>query len=137
LLLAFLVRVLLHLHEGSAALVRSRDRRCARCAARSGHDAEDDAAVLRRASHREPRVDAMRRRTASSRRVMSPMFRPAQIFLCVALAALTRTAQAQTRISSADSAVYARARQLVQAGNGAAGRVLVDSMATVATPDTP
>lgn len=44
---------------------------------------------------------------------------------------------AQSRVSTADSAVYARARQLVANGNGAAGRVLVDSMLTVATPDTP
>jgi hypothetical protein len=37
---------------------------------------------------------------------------------------------------SADS-VFARARQLVTGGNGAAGRVLVDSMLTVATPGSP
>jgi cell division septation protein DedD len=33
--------------------------------------------------------------------------------------------------------VYARARQLVQSGNGAAGRVLVDSMVTVTDPASP
>ena len=38
--------------------------------------------------------------------------------------------------SGADS-VFARARQLVVNGNGAAGRVLVDSMVAVTTPDTP
>ena len=44
---------------------------------------------------------------------------------------------AQSRPTAADSAVYARARQLVANGNGAAGRVLVDSMLTVAEPSTP
>jgi Cell division protein len=39
-------------------------------------------------------------------------------------------------MTSADS-VYARARQLVAAGNGAAGRVLVDSMVAAAAPATP
>ena len=49
-------------------------------------------------------------------------------------------ARAQTvpagRNAAADS-VFARARQLVVSGNGAAGRVLVDSMIAVTTPDTP
>lgn len=55
----------------------------------------------------------------------------------VAVAFTTSTAVAQvTKPTSADS-VFARARQLVANGNGAAGRVLVDSMVTVATPDTP
>ena len=40
------------------------------------------------------------------------------------------------RHSGADS-VFARARQLVANGNGAAGRVLVDSMIAAATPDSP
>jgi hypothetical protein len=38
--------------------------------------------------------------------------------------------------SAADS-VFARARQLVTSGNGAAGRVLVDSVIAATTPDTP
>jgi septal ring-binding cell division protein DamX len=38
--------------------------------------------------------------------------------------------------SKADS-VFARARQLVASGNGAAGRVLVDSVIAATTPDTP
>lgn len=38
--------------------------------------------------------------------------------------------------TAADS-VYAHARQLVVNGNGAAGRVLVDSMVAASTPDTP
>jgi cell division septation protein DedD len=54
-----------------------------------------------------------------------------------ALASLAATAGAQSRVPPADSAVYARARQLVAAGNGAAGRVLVDSMVTVTEPDSP
>lgn len=57
--------------------------------------------------------------------------------MLVASASLSTAAAAQTQISSADSAVYARARQMVAAGNGAAGRVLVDSMVTVTPPETP
>ena len=38
--------------------------------------------------------------------------------------------------TAADS-VYARARRLVVSGNGAAGRLLVDSMVAASTPDTP
>jgi hypothetical protein len=62
--------------------------------------------------------------------------------LCI-LAAVAARAVAQspspepsTPKTAADS-VFARARQLVLNGNGAAGRVLVDSMMTVTTPDTP
>ena len=55
-------------------------------------------------------------------------------------AAVAGGAQAQTRPpvrpATRDS-VYARARQLVVNGNGAAGRVLVDSMVATAEPDTP
>lgn len=48
------------------------------------------------------------------------------------------TAQSQTpTIPTAADSVFARARQLVERGNGAAGRLLVDSMLTVAIPDTP
>lgn len=54
--------------------------------------------------------------------------------------AATTIARAQSgvpgRMTSADS-VYARARQLVLNGNGAAGRVLVDSMIAVTPQDTP
>ena len=45
---------------------------------------------------------------------------------------LSSTATAQNAES-----VFARARQLVQAGNGAAGRLLVDSVLTSASPETP
>lgn len=53
-------------------------------------------------------------------------------FIILAVAA-GATASAQ---SKADS-VFARARQLVAGGNGAAGRVLVDSIIAATTPDTP
>lgn len=53
-------------------------------------------------------------------------------FLIVAVAS-SAAARAQ---SNADS-VFARARQLVASGNGAAGRTLVDSVIAATTPDTP
>jgi septal ring-binding cell division protein DamX len=65
------------------------------------------------------------------------MFRLFRFTLLAACVSLSATASAQMRVSPTDSAVYARARQLVAAGNGAAGRVLVDSMVTVTAPDTP
>ena len=46
-------------------------------------------------------------------------------------------AVAQARPATAADSVFARARSLVAGGNGAAGRVLVDSMLTVATPGSP
>src|SRR5215471_6399686 len=46
-------------------------------------------------------------------------------------------AVAQARPATSADSVFARARQLVAGGNGAAGRVLVDSMLTVATPGSP
>ena len=46
-------------------------------------------------------------------------------------------AGAQARPMTGADSVYARAQLLVAGGNGAAGRVLVDSMLTVATPGTP
>jgi tetratricopeptide (TPR) repeat protein len=52
----------------------------------------------------------------------------------VASCAAVSIAGAQT--SSAD-AVFARAKQLVVSGNGAAGRVLVDSVLAASTPDSP
>jgi len=52
-------------------------------------------------------------------------------FIIVALAASAAHAQ-----SKADS-VFARARQLVTSGNGAAGRVLIDSVIAATPPDTP
>lgn len=60
-----------------------------------------------------------------------------QLTALAALVSLGATAGAQIRLPAVDSAVYARARQLVAAGNGAAGRVLVDSMVTVTPPDSP
>jgi len=52
-------------------------------------------------------------------------------FIIVAVAASAAHAQ-----SKADS-VFARARQLVTSGNGAAGRVLIDSVIAATPPDTP
>lgn len=51
--------------------------------------------------------------------------------IILSLAAGSASAQ-----SKADS-VFARARQLVTSGNGAAGRVLIDSVIAATTPDTP
>jgi len=63
--------------------------------------------------------------------------RSIQYFLILACAvAGAARAQNAGRTPAADS-VFARARQLVTSGNGAAGRVLVDSMLTVAPPDSP
>jgi septal ring-binding cell division protein DamX len=53
-------------------------------------------------------------------------------FTILALAA-SAAANAQSRADS----VFARARQLVTSGNGAAGRVLVDSVVAATPPDTP
>jgi septal ring-binding cell division protein DamX len=77
----------------------------------------------------------------------TPMPRPSffPLYISAALvvacaAGATNSAQAQTRstrrVVTPDS-VYARAKQLVVNGNGAAGRVLVDSMVAAADPDTP
>jgi len=52
-------------------------------------------------------------------------------------AASTSTALAQSPAGRAADSVFARARQLVVNGNGAAGRVLVDSMVAASEPDTP
>jgi cell division septation protein DedD len=63
---------------------------------------------------------------------------PTPIAALAALVMLTSPARAQDTSprTSADSA-YARARQLVVSGNGAAGRLLVDSMVAATPPDTP
>ncbi|HWH51111.1 MAG TPA: SPOR domain-containing protein [Gemmatimonadaceae bacterium] len=66
------------------------------------------------------------------------------VALCAAAAfaalAAPRVARAQGEAdaprTAADS-IYARARRLVVSGNGAAGRLLVDSMVAASTPDTP
>jgi len=65
---------------------------------------------------------------------MSRLF-PLAVF--AALSSVAAPTSAQSRVPPADSAVYARARQLVAGGNGAAGRVLVDSMVTVTDPTSP
>jgi cell division septation protein DedD len=68
------------------------------------------------------------------------MFKPA--FCCAVVVLLCASArggaQANTAapVTAADS-VFVRARQLVVAGNGAAGRVLVDSVVAATAPDTP
>ena len=65
------------------------------------------------------------------------MSRLSRLTVFAAFSSLAATASAQSRVPPADSAVYARARQLVAGGNGAAGRVLVDSMVTVTDPTSP
>jgi len=49
----------------------------------------------------------------------------------------TGVAAGQVRPATSADSVFGRARQLAAGGNGAAGRVLVDSMLTVATPGSP
>lgn len=58
-------------------------------------------------------------------------------FLVLSCATAIVRAQTPARPMTAADSVFARARLLVAGGNGAAGRVLVDSMVTVATPGTP
>jgi hypothetical protein len=65
------------------------------------------------------------------------MFRFSRLTIFGALVLGSTTASAQNRVPPSDSAVFARAWQLVVSGNGAAGRVLVDSVMTVTPPDTP
>ena len=60
------------------------------------------------------------------------------VLLSAALAvAGSSMAVAQSSARGTTDSVFARARQLVVNGNGAAGRVLVDSMVAAAEPDTP
>jgi cell division septation protein DedD len=59
------------------------------------------------------------------------------ILAVVAAPASRAQAPAQARPATAADSVFARAQSLVTGGNGAAGRVLVDSMLTVAAPGTP
>jgi len=60
------------------------------------------------------------------------------LILAVVAAPVARAqAPAPARPATAADSVFVRARQLVAGGNGAAGRVLVDSMLTVAAPGTP
>lgn len=80
----------------------------------------------------------MRRLAAASRGLTFSLVRY-QRFLLFAVAAAAVLAPRVLRAQSnpAADSVFERARQLVANGNGAAGRVLVDSMVTVATPNTP
>lgn len=58
-------------------------------------------------------------------------------FLALALLALTGPRRGVAQGNPAADSVFARARRLVTGGNGAAGRVLVDSMLAAAAPDSP
>jgi tetratricopeptide (TPR) repeat protein len=63
---------------------------------------------------------------------------PRRVLQCsLMLATIAGAGHAQAAPATAADSVFARARLLVAGGNGAAGRVLVDSMVTVATPGTP
>ncbi len=53
------------------------------------------------------------------------------------LGAQNVSAQGSAAMTPAADSVFARARRLVSSGNGAAGRVLVDSMVAAAPPDSP
>jgi hypothetical protein len=64
--------------------------------------------------------------------ISSPMLQKTLRSLAV-IAFASGVAHAQVKADS----VFARARQLVTSGNGAAGRVLIDSVIAATTPDTP
>ena len=66
---------------------------------------------------------------------MSPRFRLA--FVALAVLALTGSHRGIAQGNPIADSVFARARRLVTGGNGAAGRVLVDSMLAAAPPDSP
>ncbi len=53
------------------------------------------------------------------------------------LGAQTVATQGSAAVTPAADSVFGRARRLVSSGNGAAGRVLVDSMIAAAPPDSP
>jgi TolA-binding protein len=66
-----------------------------------------------------------------------PRFAAATFAVCVVAGASPRTARAQTTVDSAAAdAVFARAQALVQSGNAGAGRLLVDSVLAVRSPDS-
>ncbi len=63
----------------------------------------------------------------------------AALFLALgtSLGAQNVAAQGTPAVTPAVDSVFARARRLVSSGNGAAGRVLIDSMVAAAPPDSP
>ena len=71
--------------------------------------------------------------TRSLARLLGPAL---LLALGTSVSAQNVAAQGSTSTPAADS-VFARARRLVTSGNGAAGRVLVDSMIAAAPPDSP
>lgn len=58
-------------------------------------------------------------------------------FVALSFLALTGSRRSIAQGNSTADSVFARARRLVTSGNGAAGRVLVDSMLAAAPPDSP
>jgi len=59
------------------------------------------------------------------------------LFRSLIILSLTVGASHAAHAQAKADSVFARARQLVASGNGAAGRVLVDSVIAATTPDTP
>lgn len=59
------------------------------------------------------------------------------VFATLAILASTLSRQGAAQGNPAADSVFARARRLVTGGNGAAGRVLVDSMLAAAPPESP
>ncbi len=57
--------------------------------------------------------------------------------MCFLVAATRATAAAQSSPSASADSVFARARRLVASGNGAAGRLLVDSVLAATDPNAP
>lgn len=57
--------------------------------------------------------------------------------MATSLGAQNVAAQGTPQVTPAADSIFARARRLVSGGNGAAGRVLIDSMLAAAPPDSP
>lgn len=59
------------------------------------------------------------------------------LWLCILIVAQATPAKAQSSQSSNADSVFARAQRLVSSGNGAAGRLLVDSVLAATDPNSP
>src|SRR6185503_16580234 len=117
-----------------------RDRSRARGPARGGCVAQGHAALVRRATPGKPDPHAERARLAPPRRVIRSLggrVRRAAVLRLVAIAALATLPRAlHAQAPAPDDSVFTRAKALVQAGNAAAGRLLVDSILATRSPDS-
>src|SRR3569833_2859434 len=113
-------------------MVSARDRRRARRVVDGGRHAQGDAVVVGRTAALQPRAFVVRRALAASGRLTEKRRRMRFVVLLCAAASI-----AGAQSASGPDAVYARAKQLVVSGNGAAGRVLIDSVLAANTSDSP